>query len=102
MKKTILPLTFRMLHFLSTVKEATVDLLMQELRTEYGTEKQFRKPNVSNILVSMKENGLIEDAKAELDQDGELCISYSISEEGTRLLNKYLPKSWKAEQAMVR
>jgi Transcriptional regulator PadR-like family. len=95
MKRNILPLTFRVLHFLSTVKEATVDYLMQELKSEYGNEKQFRKPNVSNILISMKENGLIDDSKVELDKDGELSISYCINEEGSRLLQKYLPRDWK-------
>ena len=96
MKRNTLPLTFRVLHFLSTVKESTVDHLMHELKAEYGTEKQFKKPNVSNILISMKENGLIEDSTVELDKDGELSISYCINEEGSRLLKKYLPKDWQA------
>ena len=102
MKNNILPLTFRVLHFLSTVKEATADHLMKELKAEYGTEKQFRRPNVSNILVSMKENGLIEDTKAELDREGELCVYYCISEEGSRLLTKYLPKGWAVNHAAIR
>lgn len=95
MKKSILPMNFRMLHFFSTVKEATVDKLMHELKAEYGTEKQFSKSNISNSLFSMRENGLIEDSKVELDNEGELCIYYSINEEGTRLLHKYLPREWR-------
>ena len=94
MKRNILPLTFRVLHFLSTVKDASVEHLMQELKAEYGSEKQFRKKNVSNILISMKENGLIDDSNAELDKNGELSISYRINEEGSRLLRKYLPREW--------
>lgn len=95
MEKSILPMNFRMLHYFSTVEEGNVENLMQELKSDYGTEKQFNKPNISNSLFSMRENGLIEDSRVELDNEGELRIYYSINEEGTRLLDKYLPRDWK-------
>jgi DNA-binding PadR family transcriptional regulator len=94
MGKSILPMSFRMLHYFSTVSEATVDHLMAALKSEYGTEKQFSRKNISNSLFSMRENGIIEDSKVELDHAGELNIYYRINDEGSGLLKKYLPKEW--------
>ena len=94
--KNVLPMRFRLLHHLSTVKENTVDDIMNALKSEYGDEKQFNKINLSDSLFSMKENGLIEDTKVELDSSGELCIYYSINDFGRALLQKYIPKSWKS------
>jgi hypothetical protein len=45
----------------------------------------------------MKENGLLDDTKVEFNKNNELCIYYNISEDGSNLLKKYLPKSWRAQ-----
>ena len=92
----LLPMRFRLLQYLSTVEENTVEDVMKALKPEYGSEKQFSKINLSNSLFSMKENGLIDDKKVELDSNGELRIYYSVNDEGRMLLKKYLPKSWRA------
>lgn len=95
MNKNRLPMTFRMLHFFSTVQDGTVDHLMEALKSEYGSERQFQRKNLSSYLFSMRENGLIEDSKVELDENEDLRIYYRITDEGSRLLERYLPKDWK-------
>lgn len=93
---SLLPLRFRMLHFFSTVNEASANDLLEGLKSEYGSERQFSKKNFVEHLLTMKENGIIDETKVELDKNGDLCIYYSINDEGRSLLKKYLPKSWKA------
>lgn len=95
MNKNRLPMTFRMLHFFSTVQDGTVDHLMEALKSEYGSERQFQRKNLSSYLFSMRENGLIEDSKVELDENEDLRIFYQITDEGSKLLERYLPKDWK-------
>ncbi|SHH25661.1 hypothetical protein [Desulfosporosinus lacus] len=89
-----LPLRFRMLHYVSTVKKASPDEIMKALKPEYGTEKQFTKKVFADHLLDMKANHILEDNDVELDDKGELLIYYSINDEGRRLLKKYLPKGW--------
>lgn len=92
----VLPLRFRMLHYISTVDKACADDIMKALEPEYGTEKQFTKAVFVDHLFSMKANFVIDDNDVALDDKGELIIYYSINEEGSRLLKKYLPKRWQA------
>lgn len=90
----LLPLRFRMLHYISTVDKTSADEIMKALEPEYGTEKQFRKEVFVEHLLDMKANFVIDDNDVTLDDKGELVIYYSINAEGKRLLNKYLPKRW--------
>ncbi len=92
--KDLLPLRFRILHYLSTVEKACVDEIMKALKPEYGTEKQFKKQVFMNHLLDMKANFILDDNDVALDEKGELVIYYSINSEGRKLLKKYLPKRW--------
>lgn len=91
----LLPLRFRMLHYISTVDKTCADEMMKALKPEYGMEKQFTKGVFVEHLMDMKANFVIDDNEVELDDKGELVIYYSINDEGKRLLKKYLPKQWK-------
>ncbi len=90
----ILPLRFRLLHYISTVDKASVDQIMKALEPEYGKEKQFKKAVFADHLLDMKANFIIDDNDVALDDKGELVIYYSINDEGRSLLKKYLPKQW--------
>lgn len=90
----LLPLRFRMLHYISTVDKTNVDEIMKALKPEYGTEKQFTKEVFVEHLMDLKANFVIDDNDVELDNKGDLVVYYSINDEGNRLLKKYLPKHW--------
>ncbi|MHB8073982.1 hypothetical protein E4K67_00240 [Desulfosporosinus fructosivorans] len=90
----LLPLRFRMLHYISTVEKTSVEQIMKALQGEYGTEKQFKKAVFIDHLLDMKANFIVDDNDVVFDDKGELVIYYSINDEGRRLLKKYLPKSW--------
>lgn len=90
---TMLPLRFRLLHFISTVEKVDVDGMMEGLRSEYGSESQFTRDKFVDHALSMMANGVIEEAEVGLTPTGELNIYYCINEEGRKLLKQYLPKS---------
>lgn len=92
---TLLPLRFRLLHFLSTVEKANVDQMMEGLKHEYGTESQFTRPKFVEHALSMYANGIADEADITLNEKGELDIFYAINDEGRKLLKNYLPKSFK-------
>lgn len=92
--KKILPMRFRMLHFFSKVNEASTTDVMSGLHSEYGQEKYFKFKAIDEDLISMKENGLIDIHRLEIENDV-LVTYYKINEEGKNLLKNYLPKEWR-------
>jgi DNA-binding PadR family transcriptional regulator len=97
----ILPLRFRILHYISTIDKTCADEIMKALKSGYGTEKQFTKEVIMDHLLDMKANFIIDDNDVVLDGKGELVIYYSINDEGRRLLKKYLPKGWSQNNVSV-
>lgn len=89
-----LPLRFRLLHLMATKNEANVHDLMKDLRAEYGNEGQFSVKSFEKHLTSMRASGLIEETDVNLDENGKLLETFTITEFGRGRLT-YLPKSWK-------
>jgi DNA-binding PadR family transcriptional regulator len=89
-----LPLRFRLLHLMASKTEANVHDLMKDLRAEYGNEGQFSVKSFENHLTSMRASGLIEETDVNLDDQGKLLETFTITDFGRGRL-KYLPNSWK-------
>jgi hypothetical protein len=89
-----LPIRSRVLHYLSTVDEATISQVYGELTPEYGDERQFTWVSVQNHLMNLKENELVGEVHYEVVDD-KLDITFSIKDEGLNIVNRYLPKSWR-------
>ena len=87
-----LPIRFSVLRYMDTVKKACADDAMNALKGEYGTEKQFTRLNFLDHLMTLKENGLLEDAGADFNSKNELCVYYSINADGKDMLTKYVNK----------
>jgi DNA-binding PadR family transcriptional regulator len=89
-----LPLRFRLLHLMSTKTQANVHDLMKELKTEYGNEGQFSVKSFEKHLTSMRASGLIQEIDVDIDAQGKLLETFTITDFGRGRL-KYLPASWK-------
>ncbi|ABA88227.1 winged-helix DNA-binding domain protein [Syntrophotalea carbinolica DSM 2380] len=89
-----LPLRFRLLHLMSSKSEANVHDLMKDLRAEYGNEGQFSVKSFEKHLTSMRASGLIEETDVDIDEQGKLLETFTITDFGRDRL-KYLPGSWK-------
>lgn len=90
----MLPLRFRILHFLSKLEDGCVNEVFEGLKEEYGKEKFFNREDMKEDLMAMKENGLLDEDRLEMDGD-ELLVYYKVNEEGRNLLKNYLPKEWR-------
>lgn len=84
------PIRSRILQYLSTVEEANVSQVQAALEPEYGTERQFTRKAFDNHLMNLKENDLVEETGYEL-REGYLDTSYVITDEGRKLVSKYMP-----------
>ena len=94
MGRKMLPLRFRILHFLSKLEEGCIDDVYEGLKEEYGTERYYNRESMKEDLMAMKENDILEEDRIEM-RDDELIIYYRVNEEGKKLLKNYLPKAWK-------
>lgn len=90
-----LPMRFRILHFFTQQKKASVDDVLRALRGEYGGEGQFNAGRIGQHLASMRAAGLIEDRDVEFDAAGNLVQWFSITDFGASRM-KFLPQAWRA------
>jgi DNA-binding transcriptional ArsR family regulator len=92
-RERVLPLRFRILEYVNSVEKANVDLVLDVLGPEYGTEKQFTRITVDHHLRSLRANGLIEEVDYRLHGADDVLIDYVIHEDGKKILEG-LPKWW--------
>jgi hypothetical protein len=84
------PLNYAILKYFTTVKEGSVDDVIEALKGEYGGFRALEKKAVTNALMTAEANGLIEETRFELNKDGELVVYYHAHEEGAATINKYI------------
>lgn len=95
MTKHLLPFRMGLLHHLATTgKVLTGQDLLAALAVDYGSERQCTLRVIIDHLLNMISLGLVNMEGERFDDDHNLVISFSISEEG-RACNKYYPAAWK-------
>ena len=92
----LLPIRSRVLQYMSTVPKANVTQVMDSLKSEYGSERQFTKPNFVDHLMALKANGLLDEGGCSLDSSGGLLVDYQINDEGRNTIQKFLPKKYRS------
>ncbi|AKL96465.1 hypothetical protein CACET_c30210 [Clostridium aceticum] len=84
------PLNYAILKYFTRIKEACTEDVIEALKGEYGKFKALNKDDVLNSLMTAEANGLLEEARVELDQAGALKIYYRAHQEGKDTINKYI------------
>ncbi|WP_312648401.1 hypothetical protein [Aminipila sp.] len=84
------PLNYAILKYFTTVKEACADDVIEALKGEYGAFKSLRKPAVIEAIMTGEANGLLEEARYDLDSKGELRVYYHAHKEGADTINAYI------------
>lgn len=54
-----LPLKMSVMRWISTETDASIDDIIRSLGDEYGSERQFRRKSIENMLQTMKAVGII-------------------------------------------
>lgn len=84
------PLNYAMLKFFTTVEEASVDEVMEALRSEYATHHAFKRASMIEALMTAEKNALIEESRFDLDDAGELRVFYRATPEQKQSIDSYI------------
>ena len=84
------PLNFAILKYMTTVNEAcTVDVLCA-LKDGYSSFRAFYKADVLNALLTAEANGLLEESRYDLDDEGQVRMFFRAHAEGAATINRYI------------
>ena len=70
--------------------EASAEDVVEALKGEYGDFRALNKNDVLNALMTAEANGLLEEARIEMNKEGHLRIYYRAHKEGTDIINKFI------------
>lgn len=84
------PLNYAILKYFTKVEEACADDVIEALKPEYGSFKALKKHAVVEALMTAEQNGLIEETRFNLDDNGDLRIYYHAHQEGRDTINSYI------------
>ena len=93
----LLPARMAVLNYLSTVKNADVNEIMEAMRPLYGKEKQFTKDAYLDHAMSLEANGLCNLVRYELDENQELSLRFEINDDGRATVEKYVPAKYRKQ-----
>ncbi|GGC75155.1 hypothetical protein JZO66_14270 [Enterococcus sp. DIV0242_7C1] len=91
----LLPSRTAVLNQMYDQRELDVKKIMEELKPQYGHEKQFNEKLYLEHLMALEANGLVELTNYCLDDQEELIMSYTITEEGRTTVEKYVDKVYR-------
>lgn len=91
----LLPTRMAVLNHLNQVGIANLEEVMDSLKSEYGTEKQFNKELYLDHLMALEANGYLHLKKYELGKDDNLVLSFEITEDGRQAVDKYVPQEYR-------
>lgn len=86
----LLPARTAVLNYMSTVEEADVHQVMDALKSQYGSEKQFTVPLFIEHLMSLECNGYVDQVGYDLDERQQLRVLYKINADGLDAVRKYI------------
>ncbi|MCL2111195.1 MAG: hypothetical protein FWH32_02870 [Clostridiales bacterium] len=84
------PLNYAILLYFTKHEEGDADSIMEELRPEYGGYRAFKRKGVVEALMTAKENGILDEVRAELAEGDVLRMWYKLSDYGTELIARFL------------
>lgn len=85
------PLNYAILKYMTTVKEACPEDVIDALASQYCNFRAFNKTDVLTALLTAEANGLLEESRFDLDADGELRLFFRAHDEGMDTINRYIP-----------
>lgn len=90
MKNNIPPLYYAIIKCFSDGDTLCAEDVMSVLGQDYSSYKLFNGKDIEEALATAKENGLLEEAKADIDGKGRLRISYRITTFGESTVQRFL------------
>ncbi len=90
MKNNLPPLHYAIIKCFSDGDTLCAEDVMSVLGQDYSSYKLFNGKDIEEALATAKENGLLEEAKADIDGKGRLRIFYQMTDFGKKTIQRYL------------
>ncbi|MFT3959583.1 MAG: hypothetical protein QM665_11010 [Desulfovibrio sp.] len=84
------PLNFAILKYMTTVNEACTEDVLCALKDGYSSFRAFNKADVLNALLTAEANGLLEESRYDLDDEGQVRMFFRAHAEGAATINRYI------------
>ena len=84
------PLNYAILNLFSDGREACPEEVIEARKGEYGHFKALNKADVLTSLMTAESNGLLEQSRFELDEQGEVRMYFRANAESIATINKYI------------
>ena len=84
------PLYYSMLLLFKDGKERCVNDVINELKGEYSGFKMLKFNFVQEGLMTAKENGLLDETRFDLDEEGKLRVYWKVNDYGMQMMNSYI------------
>ncbi len=84
------PLYYSMLLLFKDGKERCVNDVINELKGEYSGFKMLKFNSVQEGLMTAKENGLLDETRFDLDEEGKLRVYWKVNDYGMQMMNSYI------------
>lgn len=86
----MIPLNYAILKLFTRINEGCADTVMENLKSQYGHFKAFKKDAIINALMTAEANGLLEESRFDMDANNQLRVYYRAHAEGAATINKYI------------
>ena len=86
----MMPLNFAILKLFTNGQEACPENVIEALKPEYGSFKALNKEDVRTALMTAESNGLLEESRFDLDENGEVRVFFRAGAEAIATINNYI------------
>ena len=84
------PLNFAILKYYAQGLEASRADVQKALEADYGDFRALKDKAMDEALMTAASNGLLEESRLDLDENGELVIYYRALKDGIAAINNYI------------
>ena len=84
------PLNFAILKYMTTFNAACTEDVLCALKDGYSSFRAFNKSDVLNALWTAEANGLLEESRYDLDDEGQVRMFFRAHAEGAATINRYI------------
>ena len=84
------PLYYSMLLQFKDGKELCVNDVIEALKPEYSGFKMLKFAAMQEAVMSAEKNGLLDETRFDLDENGQLRVYYKVNDYGVQMMNSYI------------
>lgn len=84
------PLYYSMMLLFKDGSELCVNDVIEKLKPEYSSFKMLKPSAVREGLMTAQTNGLLDETRFDLDENGELRVYWKVNDYGKQMISSYI------------